>query len=311
VGDILLAGRAERLIADKGAAAPFAGVSGVLREADLAVGNVECSLSKRGTAAEKKFTFRADPKTVAALTDAGFDVVTLANNHAVDYGPTALSDTIAAMKSAGIAVVGAGDDAASARQPVIIKAGDPPLSIAFLAFSNMRPTDFYARRNRPGTNPAYPDAIKKAVSAAKRHADVVIALFHWGDELSESPSASQRYLAYLAADAGADLVVGHHPHVLQGFQRRGHALIAYSLGNFLFPSRGERRTTIILRYTPQRDGRARVEAVPCVIDGFQPRPADQKQRAACLRHLRKLSAALGDELLDGDGSLTLSPSRAP
>jgi len=279
----------------------------VLAEADLAVGNLECSLSMRGTAADKKFTFRVNPKTVAALSEAGFDVVTLANNHAVDYGQAALSDTIGAVTDAGIAVVGAGEDAASARQPVILEAGDPPVRIALLGFSNMQPTSFYAGRNRAGTNPAHPDAIRECISAAGRQADVVVALFHWGDERSSSPSASQRQLAYLAADAGADLIIGGHPHVLQGFERRGHSLIAYSMGNFLFPSRGECRTTMMLRYTPQRDGRARVEAIPCVIDGFQPRLADEKERAKCLSRLRKLSAPLGEELLDAGGRIALPP----
>ncbi len=300
-GDILLAGRAERLIETKGPASLFANVRGVLREADLAVGNLECSLSMRGRPVKKKYRFRADPETAAALADAGFDVVTLANNHSADYGRAALSDTIHAVEAAGMRVVGAGRDAESARQPLILEAGEPPLKIALLSFSNMQPTDFYAGSNRPGTNPADRDAIKDTVSAARRKADVVIAIFHWGQELSDLPSARQRELAYLAVDTGADLVVGHHPHVLQGFERRGDALIAYSLGNFLFPSRGECQQTALLRYTPHRDGGSVIEVIPCIIDGFQPRLANDEERASCLRHLRKISAPLGDQILDADG----------
>jgi poly-gamma-glutamate synthesis protein (capsule biosynthesis protein) len=318
-GDILLAGRAERLIEEKGPAAPFAEVSAALREADLAIGNLECSLSTRGKRADKKYTFRADPKTVAALSEASFDVMTLANNHSVDYGPEALTDTLQTLREAGIAVVGAGEDAERARQPVIVARGEPPVKIAVLAFSNMEPVSFYAGRNRPGTNPAQPDAIRESVSRARRQADVVIALFHWGDEHSISPTARQRELAYLAADAGADLVVGHHPHVLQGFERRGSALIAYSLGNFLFPSRGACRSTMMLRYSPRRDGRAMVEVIPCVIEGFRPRPARQDERAECMTRLPALSRPLGAEMPDRRGVITMagrassvdSPLRAP
>lgn len=305
-GDILLAGRAERLIEGQGPAAPFAEVSAALREADLAIGNLECSLSTRGKRADKKYTFRADPKTAAALSEAGFDVMTLANNHSVDYGPEALTETLQTLGEAGMAVVGAGEDAERARRPVIVARGEPPVRIAVLAFSNMEPVSFYAGGDRPGTNPAQPDAIRESVSTARRQADVVIALFHWGDEHSTSPTARQRELAYLAADAGADLVVGHHPHVLQGFERRGRALIAYSLGNFLFPSRGACRSTMMLRYSPRRDGRGMVEVMPCVIEGFRPRPARQDERVECMGRLAALSRRLGAEMPDRQGVITIA-----
>ena len=304
-GDILLAGRAERLIEEKGSAAPFAEVSATLREADLAIGNLECSLSTRGKRADKRYTFRADPKTVAALSEAGFDVMTLANNHSVDYGPQALADTLQTLSEAGIAVAGAGADAELARQPVIVARGEPPVRIAVLAFSNMEPVSFYAGRGRPGTNPAQPDAIRESVSKARHQADAVIVLFHWGDEHSTSPTARQRELAYLAADAGADLVVGHHPHVLQGFERRGRALIAYSLGNFLFPSRGACRSTMMLRYSPRRDDRATVEIIPCIIEGFRPRLAHPHERAECLARLAALSRPLGAETPDRRGVIAM------
>ena len=309
-GDILLAGRAERLIKQKGSAVPFAEVQPALQGADLAVGNLECSISTRGEAADKRFTFRAGPNTVAALSEAGFDVMTMANNHSVDYGRTALVDTLWALRDAGIATVGAGENAERARAPIFVETGNPPLTIALLGFSNMKPTDFYSARDRAGTNPAAPDAIRESISAARRRADVVVALFHWGDEQSGSPSQSQRQLAFAAADAGADLVVGHHPHVLQGLARRGHAIIAYSLGNFLFPSRGASKSTMILRYEPQQDGRARVEVIPCVIDDFQPRLANQKERAACLRQLRRLSGRLGATLPGPEGVIAVPPRGA-
>jgi len=303
-GDILLAGRAARMIAAEGPDAPFAGVADLLQAADLAVGNLECSLAAAGRPARKEFTFRAPPETADALRRAGYDVVGLANNHSADYGPQALLETLDAVRRRGLHPVGAGEDLDEARRVVLLARGSPPLRIALLAFSNMLPTDFYAGQRRPGTNPALLANIQEDIAAARRQADLVVAMFHWGDELSSTPSESQRYLAREAVQAGADLVVGHHPHVLQGFEQRGRALIAYSLGNFLFPSRGAASRTAVLRYQPQPDGSARAEVIPCTIEGFRPRLAVGDDRRQIIAQLQALSAPLGAELSD-DGVILL------
>jgi poly-gamma-glutamate synthesis protein (capsule biosynthesis protein) len=112
-------------------------------------------------------------------------------------------------------------------------------------------------------------------------------------------------------DAGADLVVGHHPHVLQGIEVRGHALIAYSLGNFLFPSRGVCRWTLALRYTPAPDGGARAELIPCVIDGFRPRFALEEEHHATLDRLASLSLLLDTDLSSTGGAIELPPRLSP
>ena len=292
-GDILLAGRVGEAIQKEGASTPFEGVQKVLAGADLAIGNLECALGTTGEAADKEYTFRARPESAEALRAAGIDAVTLANNHSVDYGPGALVETLAALRKHKVAVIGAGKDSAEARRFLLTTAGSPPMKIAVLAFSNMLPTDFYAQRNRAGTNPAWPSRIEADVAAADRQADLVVVLFHWGDELSPTPSKSQRYLAGVAAEAGADLVVGHHPHVLQGMERRGHTLIAYSLGNFVFPSRGAAKETAMLRYTIRPDGTALAEMIPCRIDGFRPRLAAGKDEEQSLLRMRDMSEALG------------------
>jgi poly-gamma-glutamate capsule biosynthesis protein CapA/YwtB (metallophosphatase superfamily) len=308
-GDILLAGRVQRHIEREGPGAPFAGVRDVLRWADLTVGNLECALATVGQPAEKTFTFCAHPHTAAALTEAGFDLVSLANNHSVDYGAEALLETVATLSKHGVLAVGAGRDLREARRPAVFELGTPPMRVAVLAFSNMLPTSFYADAGRPGTNPARPAAIANDVASARALADVVIVLFHCGTELSSSPSSVQRQLASTAVEAGADLVVGHHPHVLQGVEVRGHALIAYSLGNFLFPSRGAARRTIVLRYTPERGGGARAELIPCVIDGFRPLLASARDRDHVLRQLAVLSRRLGTDVpsLETEGTVRVPP----
>jgi poly-gamma-glutamate synthesis protein (capsule biosynthesis protein) len=308
-GDILLADRVVPFLQKKGPAALFSEVAPYLGSADLAIGNLECALATIGRPADKEYAFRGRPEAAQALVAAGFDLVALANNHSGDYGPEALLQTIAALRDAGLMTVGAGADLRAARRRVVVVRGSPPVRIAVLAFSNMLPTSFYASRMHAGTNPAYLGSVTRDIAQARAEADIVIALFHWGDELSQTPSANQRALAAAAADAGADLVVGHHPHVLQGLELRGRTLIAYSLGNFLFPSHRElTRETVVLRYQPRRSGQARVEFVPCVIEDFRPRLAPKRDRARILARLGDLSEALGARLLDDEGCLLL-PAR--
>ncbi|MCJ7822499.1 MAG: CapA family protein, partial [Armatimonadetes bacterium] len=301
-GDILLAGRAAELIEKEGPAAPFSGVRSVLRGAGMAIGNLECPLATGGAPVEKQYTFRAPPSTAAALVDAGFDVVTLANNHAMDYGPEALLETLATLRGWGVIPIGAGADADEARRWVLVESGRPPVKIAVLAFSNMLPKSFYAGAETPGTNPARPETMAADIAAAREQADVVVVLIHWGTELESSPSEKQRRVAAVAAEAGADLVIGHHPHVIQGLEIRGHTLIAYSLGNLLFSARTPVRPAILLRYTPPRAGGGaarrggKVEVIPCVIEGFRPRLATAAERSDILANLTRLSKRLGAAL---------------
>jgi len=304
VGDILLAGRVQQEIAREGPGAPFAGVAAILRNADLAVGNLECPLSTRGRAVEKTYTFRASPDTAESLHAAGFEIVSLANNHSGDYGKPALLDTLAACQAHGVKTVGAGDSLKAAREPVLVSVGRPPQRVALLAYSNMQPTEFYASDSRAGTNPARVEEIKRDVAAARAGADIVVVLFHFGQERSPTPTKTQRLLAHAAADAGADLVIGHHPHVLQGLERYHHSLIAYSLGNFLFPShRPETRETAILSFSRSPDGVSEVRITPCIITPAGPVVAEKKDRASILARLGKLSRELGTSL-PADGRMS-------
>lgn len=296
-GDLLLAGRAQAIIARGGPSAPTVGVVGLLRGADIAVGNLECPLSARGEAVDKAYTYRGRPEAAAVLRVSGFDVVSLANNHTGDFGGGALVDTIDACGDHGVLTVGAGRTLAEARRPVFHSAGRPRRTVAFLGYSNMYPKEFWATRSRPGTNPAYVAHLKADVAAAAKQADLVVVLFHFGDELSDTPTRAQRLLAHTAVDAGADLVVGHHPHVVQGLERYGDGLIAYSLGNFVFPShRRETRQTALLEYTLPPDGPPEARLIPCTITGAKPFLAKPKARTAILARVRKLSKALKTEI---------------
>jgi poly-gamma-glutamate capsule biosynthesis protein CapA/YwtB (metallophosphatase superfamily) len=311
VGDVLLAGKAAKLSAQQGAGAAFAAVKNTLGPADIAFCNLECPLSGRGGAAKKAYTFHASPLAAEDLRQAGIDLVGLANNHTLDYGRGALQDTLAALKTAGIAWVGAGEDLQQARRVQFFDFGRDPATktrLAFLAFSNMLPLDFYASEKRGGTTPAWAKLIRQDVARAGKQADFTIVAFHWGKELSDRPTPGQRALAHLAIDSGADLVIGHHPHVLQGGECYKHGFIIYSLGNFVFPSRGKTRESVILLARLQKPKQLTIELQPIWIEGGTPRPAEGKSGEKILRRLAGLTRELGGVLTLREGSACLRPA---
>jgi hypothetical protein len=213
---------------------PWSGVALTLKSADIAFGNLECSISTRGTALVKEFTFRGSPTRLGEIVRyAGLDVLNLANNHIGDFGVDALRDTIANVRGTGALAVGAGYDSADAARPrIVTRLG---LRVAFVGFSDINPAGFGAGPSTPGTQFATPEAIAASVQAAKRDADVVVATFHWGIERDLHENARQRVFGSQALAAGADAVIGAHPHVLQPIRSAGpHRVVAYSLGNFVW-----------------------------------------------------------------------------
>jgi poly-gamma-glutamate synthesis protein (capsule biosynthesis protein) len=231
VGDVNFGDGPGEAIARHGLRYPWTSVRRVLRRADIAFGNLECAVSRRGHKVPKEFNFRGRPAALrVAHSFAGMDVFNLANNHARDYGGTALLDTVHYVRRFGMVAVGAGGSSGTARKARIVRRLG--LRIAFVGFSDINPAGFPAGARRAGTSVATPEAIRAGVRAARRRADVVVATFHWGS--GTSPDARELALAPVALRAGADAVIGAHPHVLQPIRRQGHRVIAYSLGNFVF-----------------------------------------------------------------------------
>jgi poly-gamma-glutamate capsule biosynthesis protein CapA/YwtB (metallophosphatase superfamily) len=233
VGDINLGDAPGAAIEAEGAEYPWESAGRPLRRADIAFGNLESAVSKRGEPFPKEYTFRGTPEALAGLRKhSGIDVLNLANNHVGDFGPTAMLDTVRGVERLGMKAVGAGPSLARALQPQVVERLG--LRVAFVGFSNILPLEFAAEPGRPGVAWATPEAVAEAVRTARQHADVVVATFHWGIEKAPYETAEQAELARIAADAGAQLVIGAHPHVLQPLRRTGAALVAYSLGNFVF-----------------------------------------------------------------------------
>ena len=227
-----------RLEAD-GPAIAFAGVRDILAAADIAVANLESAIGVTGAPAPKAYTFRAPPVAAEALALAGIDLVSLANNHSLDYGPESLAETRALLGERGILGIGAGPNRAAAHAPATI--AREGLTIAFLAYVDVPverggfdPRAWTATGETSGVAWLDIPAMAEEIAAARREADLVVVLLHFGFEWEPEPSDAQRGQARAAIDAGAALVIGSHPHVLQPVERYGDGLIAYSLGNFVF-----------------------------------------------------------------------------
>jgi len=232
-GDVMLSRSVGALMADqKDWSLPFHLIADALRNADLRYCNLECPVSDRGRNLYHLYSFRADPRAIEGLKSAGFDVVSQANNHAYDWGPEALVDSLERLRAAGIYPVGAGQNALAAHYPLLINLGG--LRIAFLAYVNIDPKEAAAGVDRPGVAWLDPALALADIRFARPLADLVIVCPHWGVEYALKPTPGQVELAHQMIDAGADMIVGSHPHVVQPLENYHNHWIAYSLGNFVF-----------------------------------------------------------------------------
>jgi len=212
---------------------PFADVASLLKNADLAVCNLECVVARHGTHVLKPYTFKARPSCLAVLQQ-HFGAVSVANNHSGDYGPDGLLEELTLLEKASLPYFGGGRDRKEAHRPLILRRNGR--RIALLGYNEFPPRSFEAGEHRAGTAWLTPaDAIADIKAArAIDHADLVIPVLHWGEELESSPSDSQKVLARSFIDAGADAVIGAHPHVSQTVDIYKGRPIIYSLGNFVF-----------------------------------------------------------------------------
>jgi poly-gamma-glutamate capsule biosynthesis protein CapA/YwtB (metallophosphatase superfamily) len=213
----------------------------MLKKADIGVVNLETAITARGTAAPKQYTFRAPATGLTALRKAGIDVVTLANNHGMDYGRVGLADTLAAGKRAGLPIIGAGKDVTAAFTPYRRTVNGVRVSVlgATDVLDSFAITTWPATATSSGLASAKePNLLVDAVRLAATRSDVVVVVLHWGTETVSCPSQRQQTLARRLTRAGADVVVGSHAHVLEPYVRQGRTAIHYGLGNFVFYASG-------------------------------------------------------------------------
>ena len=292
VGDLMFAREVTDLMTEHGADYPFARVRALFADADVVVGNLEGTFTDRGAPLAKRYTFRAPPALAATLASAGFDAVTLANNHAYDFGTDGLTDTLAAVRATGTAAFGAGADEAAARAPAIVEARG--MRIALLGYNDIGEVRM-AEGADPGVARADEALIAGDVAAAAAAADFVVVFMHWGVEYSREPTERQRALARAAVGAGASAVIGSHPHVLQPWVRVDDAVVLYSLGNFVFDLDPDDWATLgpepfetaVALITLRRHGAPVVEWRPALIDPVEnrPRPPTAAEAPAILARL--------------------------
>jgi poly-gamma-glutamate synthesis protein (capsule biosynthesis protein) len=272
-GDVHFAGAAAAALNGFGPIVPE------LSAADLTMVNLETAITDGGDPADKEFTFRAPAQAFTALRGSGVDVVTMANNHAMDYGVTGLRDTLSAAQAANFPVVGIGADETAAFQPYKVTVRGQRIAIigATRVLDDNLAAAWTAGPGKPGLASAKDmTRLLAAVRAARADADTVVVDLHWGVETHSCPGADQTGIVPELVDAGADIVVGSHAHVLEGggWHPSG-AFVDYGLGNFVFYSSGMGANTQsgILRLTVQ--GRAVTQArwLPARISGGLPRPA--------------------------------------
>ncbi len=211
-------------------------IGAVLARADIAMINLESAVTDGGTPEPKEFHFRAPPAALTALAAAGVDVVTMANNHGVDYGPAGLADTLAAARTPLVSVIGIGADAAQAYAPYLTNVRGTRVAIlAASQVSDRTAAVWAAGQTSPGIATAFAiDRLLAAVQAARARADLVVVYLHWGAEGQACPTSAQLFLARRLTGAGADAVVGTHAHLLLGAGWLGRGYVAYGLGNFLW-----------------------------------------------------------------------------
>ncbi len=274
LGDIMMDRGIRKIIEARGGddyTYPFKNIQNVLPEPALTFANLEGPISDKGTNHGSIYSFRMDPAVTKALYDVGIDVVSIANNHMGDWGREALEDTLRRLRRAGIMYSGAGWNKTEAYAPTIVKRQGQ--RIGFLSFSDVGPKWVAAGDALSGIAIATLEDVKSAVLQAKDKVDILIVSFHFGEEYQTKSNARQQLLAHSAIDAGARIVIGHHPHVAQEVEEYNGGVIAYSLGNFIFDQAFSKDTkeSIILKLSMKGKNINQIEKIPVSFnEAYQP-----------------------------------------
>jgi len=290
VGDIMPSrGVANRIRAHNDFNYPFLKTRDYLKTGDIVFGNLESPVTPGRQIQSKEMVFRTDPGFVEALREAGFSVLSLANNHTPNFGEKGLQDTFHYLGKAGIKHAGAGKNEQEAYSPVYIERKG--IKFAFLAYNDkdVVSPSYGAHGDRAGTAFMDTQRMTKAVKAAKQKADFVIVSMHAGREYTEEPNRSQVNFARAAVDAGAELVIGHHPHVVQTAEKYKGKYIFYSLGNFVFDQMWSRATRegLIVKASFNKSGVTKFELQPVFIEDYaQPQILEGRRAEEVLERLR-------------------------
>lgn len=308
-GDTIFSGKVAEKMNKDGIDSPFKYVKDLFQKDDLTILNLETPVTTRGIGAKnKQFVFKAHPDALKAMKNAGVDAVNVANNHTLDQGAQGLLDTLEHLKANKISFAGAGKNSSEAYAPVYIERKG--IKIALFGFSRVLPElSWNARADRPGIAGVYNDDVKLAVKSiqdARKKADLILVVAHWGKERVTVPDSNQTSLAHAFIDAGADLVVGGHPHVLQGVEQYKGKWIAYSTGNLVFTKAATRPKTwdtAIFQAHCTTGGKCDLRMIPYFTEIGQPVPKNAKDGAKLIKEIENLSPGV---TIDSNGNMKSS-----
>lgn len=305
IGDVQFSGKVEQRLEKNGYNFPYQYLGNLFRKDDLTIANLETPVTAGGVGAlNKTYVYKSSPKALTALATAGIDTVNLANNHILDQGTVGLLDTLKNLDEQGIAYAGAGRNAKEAYAPHYFERKG--IKIALLGVTRVIPkANWNAGAKQPGVAGAYDStAIVKSIREARMRADLVIVIAHWGKERATALEPHQTELAHAFIDAGADLVIGGHPHVLQGMEQYKGKWIAYSTGNFIFSKSTVPATwdTAIFQATCTRSRVCDMKLTPYRAELGQAIPLKGAEASKILQKVAALPP--GNVSIGGDGAVS-------
>lgn len=271
-GDILLDRGVLTYVNNYGYDYPFLKIKDAFKDGDIVCGNLEGPLTEGGIPSLKdpRYIFKFPPSIARNLKDAGFNMLNLANNHTMDHGAKGLTDTMNTLDEYGIAWFGAGTNTEEAASPVFVNVNGTV--VGFLGYSAFPPEGYFHTQEKPNISMLDKSSLGESIADARKKCDFLVVSFHWGREFDPYPGDDQKDTAYIALDNGADIVIGHHPHVYQCVEEYNGKFIFYSLGNFIFDKQippGTDKGAVIKLYI--QDGRLKKwDMLPVKITDCQP-----------------------------------------
>lgn len=311
-GDVMMDGSVRQQINRQGYDYPWEKVKEYFKESDLAIVNLETSITTKGVKwPGKYFNFRSNPENLDSMKEAKVDIVTLANNHVLDYSNQGFLDTLTHLEKRDILYVGGGRNKKEALEGIVIEKKNTKIGV--LAFSRVIPdTRWYATNNKLGVVGAYDgytSDMMNRIKELKEEVDILVLSLHWGVERSTKPRTQDINIAKAAIDAGVDIVMGHHPHVLQGVEVYKGKPIFYSLGNFVFGGRDKlTRTTMIGQINIENKNLSSINIIPCNIINGRPIPAVGKDKDQSIKYIRNLSKPFKTSI-DKDGIIHIDKEK--
>ena len=297
-GDFNVAHWITPILEKRGVEFPFKYIKDYLFSADLVFVNLEAPFCNDGVPFEKNFVFKVPESHVNTLKAGNINLVSLANNHILDYRMPCLETTVQLLKKEKIQFAGAGNTFAEAQKPAVFEING--IQFAFFAYSMTLPKYFFATDSSGGT--AYPEykVMRDSISKYDKMVDFVLVSFHWGQELTDIPKDYQQKYAHWAIDFGADIILGHHPHVLQGIERYKNKFIFYSLANFVFASYSNKAVeSIIIDLNFTKNGIENISIVPINVNNynvyFQPKIIDSSKKIKIIDYINSVSGELNNK----------------